>query len=98
MHRWSLSFGKTACAGASPVAGSLNSRDRNPSIPAHQGRRRSFQYGGATGMEGAVASSRKESAMVQGSEQGRHSNGVEFRATQRLRAVRCRLNVMLLLL
>src|SRR5437870_5543029 len=55
MHRWSLSFGKTACAGASPVAGSLNSRDRNPSIPEHQGRRRSFQYGGATGMDGAGA-------------------------------------------
>ena len=36
--------------------------------------------------------------MVQGSEQGRRSNGVEFRATQRLRAVRCRLNVMLLIL
>ena len=36
--------------------------------------------------------------MVQGSEQGWRSNGVEFRATQRLRAVRCRLNVMLLVL
>jgi len=36
--------------------------------------------------------------MVQGSEQARRSNGVEFRATQRLRAVRCRLNVMLLVL
>ena len=36
--------------------------------------------------------------MVQGSEQGRRSNGVEFRATQRLRAIRCRLNVMLLVL
>src|SRR5438132_7761973 len=32
MHRWSLSFGKTACAGVSPVAGSPNRRDRNPSI------------------------------------------------------------------
>jgi len=39
--------------------------------------------------------------MVQGSdrgEQARHSNGVEFRAPQPLRAARCRLNVMLLVL
>ena len=36
--------------------------------------------------------------MVQGSEQALRSNGVEFRATQRLRAARCRLHVMLLAL
>ena len=36
--------------------------------------------------------------MVQGSEQARGPNGVEFRATQRLRAARYRLNVMLLVL
>ncbi len=39
--------------------------------------------------------------MMQGSdrgEQARHSNGVEFRAPQPLRAARCRLTFMLLVL